>query len=77
MLRNAIFLLVVILIPATSLAAECVQGADARRCYLGVPAVDTITKEAEAMRPPRHRRNRYDGPKCQGQGGPGCLLRVE
>jgi hypothetical protein len=77
MMRNAIVLLA-LSVPTAIQAAECSPGTEARRCYLGVPAVDAITKEAEAAHPPRHRRKRNDnGPKCQGFGGPGCVFRVE
>jgi hypothetical protein len=77
MMRNVIILLA-FAGPTAVQAAECSLGTEARRCYLGVPAVDSITKEAEATRPPRHRRNRNnDAPKCQGFGGPGCLFRME
>jgi len=74
MMRNAIVLLA-LAVPTAVQAAECSPGAEARRCYLGAPAVDAITKEAEATRPPRRIRNNV--PKCQGFGGPGCFLRVE
>ena len=73
MIRSAIFLLA-LAVPTAVKAAECSPGAEARRCYLGVPAVDAITKEAEATRPPRHRRIRNNVPKCEGFGGPGCLF---
>lgn len=74
MMRNAIVLLA-LAVPTAVQAAECSPGTEARRCYLGVPAA--ITKEAEATRPPRHRRTRDNVPKCQGLGGPGCFLRME
>jgi hypothetical protein len=77
MMRNAIVQLALV-VPTAVQAAECSPGTETRRCYLGVPAVDAITKEAEATRPPLHRRNRNDSaPKCQGFGGPGCLFRME
>jgi len=76
MMRNAIVLLA-LAVPAAVQAAECSPGTEARRCYLGAPAVDAITKEAEAPHLPRHRRIRNNVPKCQGFGGPGCFLRVE
>jgi hypothetical protein len=75
-MRNAIVLLALVA-PIAVQAAECSPGPEARRCYLGVPAVDAITKEAEAARPPRRQRNRNTVPKCQGFGGPGCLFRME
>jgi hypothetical protein len=50
MIRSTIFLLA-LAVPTAVQAAECSPGAEARRCYLGVPAVDAITKEAEATRP--------------------------
>jgi len=74
MMRNAIILLA-LAVPAAAQAAECSPGNEARRCYLGVPA--SVTKEAEATRPARHRRSPNNAPKCQGFGGPGCFLRVE
>jgi hypothetical protein len=75
-MRNVIILLTLAVATAVQ-AAEC-SPTEARRCYLGVPAVDAITKEAEATHPPRHRRNRNnDAPRCQGFGDPGCLFRME
>lgn len=76
MMRNAIILLA-FAVPTVVQAAECSPGTEARRCYLGVPAVNAITKEAEATRPVRHRRSPNNVPKCQGFGGPGCLIRTE
>ena|SRR5437879_13882843 len=76
MIRSAIVLLALVVSTAVQ-AAECSPGTEARRCYLGAPAVDAITKEAEATHPPRHQRIRSNVPKCQGFGGPGCFLRVE
>jgi hypothetical protein len=76
MMRNAIVLLA-LAVPAAVQAAKCSPGTEARRCYLGVPAMDAITKEAEATHPPRYRRIRNNVPKCQGFGGPGCFFRVE
>jgi hypothetical protein len=77
MMRSAIILFA-FAVPSAVQSVECSPGTEARRCYLGVPAVDAITKEAEAARPPLHRRNRNnDAPKCKGFGGPGCLFRME
>jgi hypothetical protein len=49
MIRSAIVLLALV-VPTAVQAAECSSGTEARRCYLGAPAVDAITKEAEATR---------------------------
>jgi hypothetical protein len=49
LMRNVIILLA-FAVPTAVQAAECSPGTETRRCYLGVPAVDTITKEAEATR---------------------------
>jgi hypothetical protein len=48
MMRNAI-ILASFAVPTTVQATECSPSTEARRCYAGVPAVDAITKEAQAQ----------------------------